>query len=100
SREDMESRNFSGKTIALFARCEQQGYRQWFQDAGGMLHEKINPQGVTFLGYWPNSDDYEFEASKALTEDGTQFVGLAVDEDSLYEKSAARISTWVGQVMT
>ncbi|MEI4548775.1 MULTISPECIES: flavodoxin FldB [Pseudoalteromonas] len=98
--DDIESVNLSGKTIALFGMGDQQGYGQWFQDALGMLHDKIKPQGVTFLGYWPNSDDYEFEASKALTEDGTQFVGLALDEDSQYEKSDERIATWVEQVMT
>ena len=98
--DDIESVNLSGKTIALFGMGDQQGYGQWFQDALGMLHDKIKPQGVTLLGYWPNSDDYEFEASKALTEDGTQFVGLALDEDSQYEKSDERIATWVEQVMT
>ncbi|KNC68493.1 flavodoxin, partial [Pseudoalteromonas rubra] len=58
------------------------------------------PQGVNFLGYWPNSSDYEFEASKALTEDKSQFVGLALDEDSQYEKSDERIATWIEQIMT
>ena len=41
-----------------------------------------------------------FETSKALTEDGKQFVGLALDEDSQYELSDERIATWVEQVMT
>ena len=98
--DDINSVNLAGKTIALFGMGDQQGYGQWFQDALGMLHDQIKPQGVTFLGYWPNSDDYEFEASKALTEDGTQFVGLALDEDSQYEKSDERIAIWVEQVMT
>ncbi|MFA0410036.1 flavodoxin FldB, partial [Vibrio splendidus] len=42
---------------------------------------------------------YEFEASKALTEDKSQFVGLALDEDSQYELSDERIATWVEQVL-
>jgi len=79
---------------------DQQGYGQWFQDALGMLHDEINAQAITQLGFWPNDSNYEFEASKALTEDGKQFVGLALDEDSQYELSDERIATWVEQVMT
>ncbi len=86
--------------VALLGMGDQQGYGQWFQDALGMLHDEIAPQGVQFIGYWPNSDEYEFEASKALTEDGSRFVGLALDEDSQYEKSDDRIATWVEQIMT
>jgi flavodoxin II len=98
--DDIDSVNLAGKTIALFGMGDQQGYGQWFQDALGMLHDKITPQGVTLLGLWPNSDDYEFEASKALTEDNTHFVGLALDEDSQYDKSDDRIATWIEQVMS
>lgn len=98
--DDIEHVNLAGKTIALFGMGDQQGYGQWFQDALGMLHDKIAPQGVTFLGYWPNNDEYEFEGSKALTEDKSHFVGLALDEDSQYDKSDERIATWVEQILT
>ncbi len=98
--DDIKGVNLSGKVIALFGMGDQQGYGQWFQDALGMLHDEIAPQGVQFLGYWPNDNEYEFEASKALTEDGAHFVGLALDEDSQYEKSDERIATWVEQIMT
>lgn len=97
--DDIENVDLTGKTIALFGMGDQQGYGQWFQDALGMLHDKIAPQGVTFLGYWPNNDEYEFEASKALTEDKSHFVGLALDEDSQYEKSDERIATWIEQIL-
>ncbi len=97
--DDIEQVNLTNKTIALFGMGDQQGYGQWFQDALGMLHDKIAPQNVTFLGYWPNSDDYEFEASKALTDDGQHFVGLALDEDSQYDKSDERIAAWVEQIL-
>ena len=92
--------NLNGKTVALFGMGDQQGYGQWFQDALGMLHDEICDQTITLLGKWPNDDSYEFEASKALTEDGKQFVGLALDEDSQYELSDERIASWVEQVMT
>ena len=47
----------------------------------GPLHDEIiKKTGANIIGYWP-VEGYTFEASKALTEDGTQFVGLALDED-------------------
>ncbi|ADT69446.1 MAG: flavodoxin II [Pseudoalteromonas tetraodonis] len=98
--DDIKDVDLNGKTIALFGMGDQQGYGQWFQDALGMLHDEINAQAITQLGFWPNDSNYEFEASKALTEDGKQFVGLALDEDSQYELSDERIATWVEQVMT
>ncbi|MCK8137669.1 flavodoxin FldB [Pseudoalteromonas sp. 2CM28B] len=98
--DDIKDVDLNGKTIALFGMGDQQGYGQWFQDALGMLHDEINAQAITQLGFWPNDSNYEFEASKALTEDGKQFVGLALDEDSQYELSDERIATWVQQVMT
>jgi len=97
--DDIDAVNLAGKTIALFGMGDQQGYGQWFQDALGMLHAKIAPQGVHFIGLWPNSSDYEFEASKALTEDKAHFVGLALDEDSQYDKSDVRIATWIEQIL-
>ena len=98
--DDIKDVNLNGKTVALFGMGDQQGYGQWFQDALGMLHDEICVQSITLLGKWPNDTSYEFEASKALTEDGKQFVGLALDEDSQYELSDDRIATWVEQVMT
>ncbi|POB69150.1 flavodoxin FldB, partial [Vibrio vulnificus] len=34
------------------------------------------------------------------TEDGSHFVGLALDEDSQYDLSDERIATWIEQVLT
>ncbi|MDR9828454.1 flavodoxin FldB [Vibrio sp. FNV 38] len=87
------------KTVALFGLGDQEGYGEWFLDAMGLLHDEIKSSGANVIGYWP-TQGYEFEASKALTEDGTQFVGLALDEDSQYELSDDRIATWVEQVLT
>ena len=98
--DDIKDVNLNGKTIALFGMGDQQGYGQWFQDALGMLHDEINAQSFTQLGFWPNDENYEFEASKALTPDGKHFVGLALDEDSQYELSDERIASWVEQIMT
>lgn len=98
--DDLDTVDLSGKTIALFGMGDQIGYGQWFQDALGMLHDKIAPQGVNFIGLWPNDEQYEFEGSKALTEDASQFVGLALDEETQYELSDERIANWVTQILT
>lgn len=89
-----------GKTVALFGLGDQEGYGEWYLDAMGLLHDEIVKTGAHLIGYWPNDEQYEFEASKALTEDGQFFVGLALDEDSQYELSDERIATWVEQVLT
>ena len=90
--------SLNGKYVALFGLGDQEGYGEWYLDAMGMLHDEIQQVGANIIGYWPNQG-YEFEASKALTEDGSHFVGLALDEDSQYELSDERIATWVEQVL-
>ncbi|WP_117235937.1 flavodoxin FldB [Vibrio maerlii] len=87
-----------GKHVALFGLGDQEGYGEWFLDAMGMLHDELKPTGAKFIGYW-SKEGYEFEASKALTEDGEKFVGLALDEDSQYEQSDERIEAWVTQIL-
>lgn len=91
--------SLQGKTVALFGLGDQEGYGEWYLDAMGLLHDEVKQAGATIVGYWPNDDQYEFEASKALTEDSSMFVGLALDEDSQYELSDQRIATWLEQVL-
>jgi flavodoxin II len=88
----------TGKTIALFGLGDQEGYGEWYLDAMGLLHDELAQCEVNLIGYWPNQG-YQFEASKALTEDQRYFVGLALDEDSQYELSDERIATWCEQIL-
>ncbi|WP_333003225.1 flavodoxin FldB [Vibrio coralliilyticus] len=97
--DQIDGVSLNGKTVALFGLGDQEGYGEWYLDAMGMLHDELKKTGANLIGYWPNDESYEFEASKALTEDGSQFVGLALDEDSQYELSDERIATWVEQVL-
>ncbi|CAK2517951.1 flavodoxin FldB [Vibrio crassostreae] len=97
--EDIATTPMKGKVVALFGLGDQEGYGEWFLDAMGLLHDELKTSGAEFVGFWPNDDSYEFEASKALTEDQSQFVGLALDEDSQYELSDDRIASWVEQVL-
>ncbi|UTT85551.1 flavodoxin FldB [Vibrio pelagius] len=97
--DDLATTPVKGKIVALFGLGDQEGYGEWFLDAMGLLHDELKTVGAEFVGYWPNDDSYTFEASKALTEDQSQFVGLALDEDSQYELSDERIAAWVEQVL-
>lgn len=97
---DLEALDFSGKTVALFGLGDQEGYAEWFQDALGMLHEVVVGQGASPIGYWPNGDDYEFIASKALTDDKSHFVGLALDDEGQYDLSEDRINQWCEQLLS
>ena len=97
--EQLDGLNLAGKTIALFGLGDQLGYTEWYLDAMGMLHDKLQPTGANFVGYWPNQG-YQFEASKALTDDEKYFVGLALDEDSQYQLSDERITRWCEQILT
>ena len=95
--EDLGAIDFSGKTVALFGLGDQFGYGDYFLDAMGMMHEVIAATAPRRVGYWP-TEDYEFEASKAVTEDGSQFVGLAIDEDQQEHLTSERLDRWCQQV--
>ena len=71
------------------------GYADNFQDAMGILEEKVSELGGTTVGYW-STEGYDFSESKAVR-DG-EFVGLALDEDNQSELTDDRIKTWVAQL--
>jgi len=96
--EEVSELNLTGKIVALYGMGDQIGYTEWFQDALGMLHEQLLPTGCKIVGFWPN-EGYEFEASKALTKDESQFVGLAIDDENQYQLTDERIAQWTLQVL-
>lgn len=95
--DDISEVDFTGKEVALFGLGDQFGYGDYFLDAMGMLHDVIIASGATMVGHW-SVEGYDFEASKALTEDGLRFVGLALDEDQQEEMSCQRINQWCEQI--
>ncbi len=96
--EDIKQLDLTGKTVAIFGLGDQMGYADWFQDAVGMLHDEVILRGCQVIGYWPNQG-YEFAHSKALTEDKQHFVGLALDDESQFDQTDARIAAWVDQLL-
>lgn len=95
--DEVDQFDFTGKTVAFIGLGDQLGYAEWFLDAMGLLHDKVIAKGGKAVGYW-SVDGYEFDDSKALTEDKQFFVGLALDEDTQREMSEARIIQWCDQV--
>ena len=88
--------DFSGKTVALFGLGDQDGYADEYLDAMGIIHEQVIKKGALVVGQWENSDEYEFDESKAL-KDG-KFVGLALDEDNQSDLTQDRINKWCEQI--
>ncbi|MBF2014725.1 MAG: flavodoxin FldA [Rivularia sp. T60_A2020_040] len=93
--EELDEIDFSGKTVAYFGTGDQIGYGDNFQDAMGMLEEKISERGGKTVGY-TTTEGYDFNESRALR-DG-KFCGLALDEDNQSDLTDARIKTWTAQV--
>jgi len=93
--DQLDSIDFSGKKVAYFGEGDQIGYPDTFQDAMGMLEEKISELGGETVGYW-STQGYDFSDSKALRDD--KFVGLALDEDNQSELTEERIKAWVAQL--
>lgn len=96
--DDIKALELAGNTVALFGLGDQLGYADWFQDALGMLHDELIVLGCDVIGYWPN-EGYEFTASKALTEDGTFFVGLSLDDENQFDQTDARVKQWCSQII-
>jgi flavodoxin I len=95
--EELDNVDFSGKKVAYFGTGDQIGYPENFQDAMGILEEKISALGGKTVGYW-SSDGYDYESSKAKR--NGKFVGLALDEDNQSELTDSRIKQWVEQLKT
>lgn len=93
--DELDNIDFNGKKVAYFGVGDQNGYPDSFQDAMGILEEKISELGGETVGYW-STGGYDFTESKAVR-DG-KFVGLALDEDNQSELTQERIKTWVAQL--
>lgn len=96
--DDISSVDLNGKIIAIYGMGDQIGYAEWFIDAVGMLHDVIAPQQCSRIGFWPSAG-YDFITSKALTENGELFYGLALDDENQYDLTDERLNDWVSQIL-
>ncbi|MCJ2544531.1 flavodoxin FldA [Thermostichus vulcanus] len=92
---NLDEMDFTGKTVAYFGVGDQFGYPDNFQDAMGILAEKIAERGGKNVGAWP-IDGYEFNESRGLV--NGQFVGLALDEDNQSELTEKRVKEWTAKL--
>ncbi|NJR48452.1 MAG: flavodoxin FldA [Leptolyngbyaceae cyanobacterium CSU_1_3] len=93
--DELDNIDFNGKKVAYFGAGDQIGYADNFQDAMGILEEKISSLGGETIGYWP-TEGYEHQESKAVR--NGKFVGLAIDEDNQSDLTDDRIKTWTAQL--
>lgn len=91
--EQLDKVDMEGKVVAIFGQGDQVGYDEWFQDGIGILHDKVIERGAVAIGYCPN-ENYNFVASLALSEDKTEFFGLALDDDNQPELTEERVGNW------
>ncbi|AWK43193.1 flavodoxin FldB [Photorhabdus laumondii subsp. laumondii] len=96
--DQIPSLNLQGKIVAMYGMGDQIDYSDWFLDALGMLYHHLRPSGVHFIGFWP-TESYEFTSPKPLTDNGSQFVGLALDDVNQYEQTDDRLSQWCMQIL-
>lgn len=93
----LEDMSFAGKIVALYGLGDQFGYGYYFLDALGLLHDAVRDRGAVIIGHF-STEGFDFDESKALTEDGKHFVGLGLDEDQQLELSDDRIDRWLKQI--
>jgi flavodoxin I len=91
----IEDMSFKGKTFAIFGNGDQKGYPENFGDGVGIMAQLIEQQGGKVIGQ-TETNDYEFEQSKALKEG--KFVGLLLDFENQARKTNSRIKEWVKQI--
>lgn len=95
--QDIQQVQLDGKIVAIFGLGDQLGYTDWFVDAIGMLDQAISHNSLQRIGYW-STEGYDFAKSKATTDDGDWFVGLALDEANQYDLTDSRLSDWCDQI--
>lgn len=93
--DEIENVDYSGKKITYVGLGDADGYPDTFQDALGIIHDRIKDKGATFVGAWP-TEGYNFNASKGVV-DG-KFLGLALDEDNQKDLTQTRIEKWIAEL--
>jgi flavodoxin I len=94
--KQLDGLDLSGKQVALFGTGDQLGYGDSFQDAFGILGEKLEQRGASLVGLWPVLG---YEHYKSRGQRGEHFMGLALDDDNQAHQTDSRIEQWVSQVL-
>ncbi len=84
-----------GKLVALFGTGDARGYPDTYLDALDAIAKAVTAAGATLIGEWSTAG-YRFTGS--LAQRGTNFVGLALDQDNDHDLTDARIWVWCAQL--
>lgn len=93
--DEIENVDYTGKKVTYVGLGDADGYPDTFQDALGIIHDRIKEKGASFVGAWP-TEGYNFNASKGVI-DG-KFLGLAIDEDNQKDLTRSRVEKWVQEL--
>lgn len=93
---ELKKANLDGKTIALFGLGDSYSYSDSFVDSMGIIYEAIKDKGCTIIGSVSKAG-YSFDASRAYN--GSEFVGLPLDEDNEFNLTESRINDWVDTIL-
>jgi flavodoxin long chain len=91
----MDQLNLQGKKAAIFGMGDQVNYPDSYQDAVGMLADKLRERGATLVGF-TDPAGHEFTATKVMKDGKMQ--GLCLDMLNQDELTAGRIAAWVPQI--
>ena len=85
--------SFKNKTVALFCLGDQDGYKDTYANAMGIIYDVvINNNGVV-IGKWP-IEGYSYGNNTTAVRKG-QFIGLPLDEINQPELTKKRVDKWV-----
>ncbi len=82
---------FKGRKVALFGLGNQKLWPESFVDGMGTIFCRLPDKSIA-VGYWP-VEGYSYFFSTA--EKDSNFVGLAIDEDTQPDQTPDRIQRWV-----
>jgi flavodoxin long chain len=91
----LEKMDLKGKKVAIFGLGDQVGYPDHYQDAVGLLADKVAARGAVLVGM-TSPEGQKFTATKVM-KDG-KMRGLCLDILNQNDKTEARVATWVGQI--
>lgn len=93
--QELAQRDLRGKLVALFGTGDARGYPDTYLDALDAIAKAATVAGATLIGEWSTAG-YRFAGSLALR--GSNFVGLALDQDNDDDLTDARIGVWCAQL--
>jgi len=95
-RDELESIDFTDKTVAFAGMGDQMMFPDTFLGGIGHLYSLVAGRAEKVVGGNWSSEGYEFNKSR-FTKNGV-FLGLALDADNQPELTDERIEKWVRQI--